>query len=105
MVARFEVALPTACLGTVRKAVFLIRVQDSWSASRTKTPGSSSQLPKTTSRRLFQAIFSFLRSPSFFRVFQLFKYQGQSISPLTLSFCWAHMSRSLNLNSLEPIGA
>ncbi|GFW45588.1 uncharacterized protein TNCV_3245261 [Trichonephila clavipes] len=81
MVARIEVALPTACLGTVRKAFFLIRVQDSWSASRTKTPGSSSPLPKTTSPRLFQALFSFLRSPSFFRFFQLFKYQGQSISP------------------------
>ncbi|GFW79266.1 hypothetical protein TNCV_2476731 [Trichonephila clavipes] len=104
MVAPFEVAHSTACLGPVRKALFLIRVLGSWSASQNKTLGFSSPLPKTTSPCLF---FSFPRSLSFLfsRFFQPFKTSGAvHFSHLTSSHWWAHMSRSFNLNSLEPIG-
>ncbi|GFX24921.1 uncharacterized protein TNCV_1278571 [Trichonephila clavipes] len=43
--------------------------------------------------------------PPFSRFFLPFKTSGAvHFSPLTFSHWWAHMSRSLNLNSLEPIG-
>ncbi|GFV31576.1 hypothetical protein TNCV_3380011 [Trichonephila clavipes] len=108
MVVPFEVAHSTACLGPVRKALFLIRVLDSWSASRIKTLGFSSPLPKTTSPCLFELFFFFSLVLLFLLVypfFQPFKTSGAvHFSPLTSSHWWAHMSRSFNLNSLEPIG-
>ncbi|GFU27635.1 hypothetical protein TNCV_3825501 [Trichonephila clavipes] len=68
---RFETAHSTACLRPVRKAILLIRVSDSWSASPSKTLEFSYSLPQMISPSLFRALFSsffsfalfFLRSP------------------------------------------
>ncbi|GFT76850.1 hypothetical protein TNCV_3200211 [Trichonephila clavipes] len=54
---RYETAHSTTCLGPVCKALFLIRVLDSWSASRNNTLGFSSPLPQKTIPRLFRALF------------------------------------------------
>ncbi|GFX69833.1 hypothetical protein TNCV_4391881 [Trichonephila clavipes] len=76
--------------------------EDSWSASRFKTQGSSLlRFPKRQALLFFKLFLSF-SFPSGFP--DLLKLQGQSISPpLTLSHWWAQMSPSLTLNLLEPI--
>ncbi|GFU24340.1 uncharacterized protein TNCV_942341 [Trichonephila clavipes] len=55
----------------------------------------------------FRSFFSFLSFSSLFSVsLDFFKTSGAvHFPPLTLSHWWAHISRSLNLNLLEPIGA
>ncbi|GFT90900.1 uncharacterized protein TNCV_2830171 [Trichonephila clavipes] len=89
-----------------QKSIFLLYDIDSWSASLSKTPRSSFlHFPKTTSPRLFRALsfslFSFFLAP-LFGFTRPFKISGADhFSPLTLSHWWAHMSRSLILNSLE----
>ncbi|GFV19331.1 hypothetical protein TNCV_1087621 [Trichonephila clavipes] len=60
MEPRFETAHSPTCLGPVRKALFLIRVLDSWSAScmAQHTLGFSSPLPQTTVAPVFSELFS-----------------------------------------------
>ncbi|GFU28445.1 hypothetical protein TNCV_1938331 [Trichonephila clavipes] len=107
---RFETAHSTACLRPVRKALFLIRVSDSWSASPSKTLGFSSPLPQTISSSLFRALFSsfsrspfFLRSPLFLKK-NHFKHQG-CVHNTPLAPSYSQVTKvSLDL-LLLPIGA